>query len=275
MITNQNNHDADSFARMKKILKQIMQSPADLRESILTEHAKHEPELIAEVRQLISIDPGTDFLKPAVELRQSTSYSIAAQIGRKFGNYRVVKWIASGGMGDVYEALEADTTIIHRVALKIVRNHLRGAIVVEKLKAERELLNRLHHPNIVKLIDFGIADDEIPYLVMEYVEGMSLTDFCDANRLTITERIILFVNVCNAVHYAHQNLIVHCDLKPSNVLVSSKGEIKLLDFGIAEHVDAESENPSGSPLSSVEAMTHQYSSPEQRACGPITTASDI
>jgi serine/threonine-protein kinase len=189
----------------------------------------------------------------------------------QLGAYRTLKAIGRGGMGNVYLAERVDGQFRHRVAIKIVPGGLQDEEAVERFRHERQILARLEHPGIARLLDGGVSADGRPYLVMEYVEGEPLTRYCDSRRLGIDARLRLFRAVCLAVEHAHQNLIVHCDLKPSNVLASADGSVRLLDFGIAALVSP----GAGGTGSSPGALTLGYASPEQMRGQPVSTASDV
>jgi serine/threonine protein kinase len=162
------------------------------------------------------------------------------------------------------------------VALKIIKRGMDSEEIQRRFKAERQILATLAHPNIARLLDGGVTEDGLPYFVMEYIDGQPIDEYCDSHKLTTKERLELFRKVCSAVQYAHQNLVVHRDLKPGNILVGSDGEPKLLDFGIAKLL-----NPNLSPLSlpmtatMMQILTPEYASPEQVRGEPITTASDV
>lgn len=192
------------------------------------------------------------------------------------GSYRILRELGHGGMGVVYLATRDDVALNRLVALKLVHRGMASPGVLERFERERQVLGALNHPNIARLLDGGTSDRGEPYFVMEYVEGRPIDEYCDARRLTIGERLALFRQVCAAVHHAHQNLVVHRDIKPRNILVTAEGVPKLLDFGIAKLL-----NPSMAP--SLEAptqtglrlMTPEYASPEQVKGLPITTATDV
>ncbi len=193
-------------------------------------------------------------------------------LGRRVGPYRVERLIAHGGMGAVYLATRQDD-FEKRVALKLVHPELRTTEVVRRFAAERQILARLEHPSIARILDGGTTDDALPYFVMEYVEGVPVDRYCDDRGLSLRQRLELFMQICAAIHFAHQNLVVHRDLKPSNILITAEGVPKLLDFGIAKILDAgpgrvETEDGEG-------PMTPDYASPEQILGEAITTASDV
>jgi serine/threonine protein kinase/tetratricopeptide (TPR) repeat protein len=196
--------------------------------------------------------------------------------GQVLGRYRLIRKLGSGGMGDVYLAERADDEYHQQVALKIVRSGLFSAHVQGRLRQERQILANLQHPNIARLLDGGRASDGTPFLVMEYIEGEPIDSYCDRRQLTIEARIRLVQQVCAAVHYAHQNLVVHRDLKPNNILVTESGDLKLLDFGIAKLLEPkQSAQTVAMTHMDYRVMTPAHASPEQIRGETITTASDI
>lgn len=190
------------------------------------------------------------------------------------GAYRIISKIASGGMGDVFLAERADGEFEQKVALKLIRPGSSSSDIIERFKSERQILAKLQHPNIAQLLDGGITDEGLPFFTMEYVDGVSIDEYCDKNKLSIKQRLKLFSNVCSAVQFAHQNLIIHRDLKPSNILITESGQVKLLDFGIAK-VFAENSEDAGLTKTGLFVMTPEYASPEQIRSGTITTATDV
>ena len=196
--------------------------------------------------------------------------------GRRLGPYQLLELIGSGGMGEVYLAERIDHEFEQQVAIKVVRNSPLPMDVHARLRTERQILANLQHPYIARLLDGGSADDGTPYLVMEYIEGMPINLYCDRQRLNLEQRLELFCKVCAAVQCAHQNLIVHRDLKASNILVTNNGEPRLLDFGIAKLLDVKA-GFINSELTQQDyrVMTPAHASPEQVRGEVITTASDI
>jgi len=197
--------------------------------------------------------------------------------GHRIGQYRVLRTLGVGGMGEVFLAERADAEFEHQVAIKVVHSGAGARGVHSRLKIERQILAQLDHPNIAHLLDGGSLPDGTAYIVMEYVDGIPIDAFCDSNRLDVPARLKLFQTVCAAVHYAHQNLIVHRDLKPSNILVTAAGIPKLLDFGIAKILD---ERQRGSHTlavthADIRVMTPDHASPEQIRGQSITTSSDV
>lgn len=195
--------------------------------------------------------------------------------GRMLGAYRIEGRIAAGGMGVVFRARRSDAQFERQVAVKLVNSPFASEEARRRFRAERQILADLDHPNIAQLLDGGTTEEGIPYLVMDLIEGVPIDEFCDRGRLTVEDRLRLFLQVCSAVQYAHQHLIVHRDLKPSNILVTAEGKPKLLDFGIAKLLGAE--GAAAAALTAVESrlLTPQHASPEQVRGATITTASDI
>jgi tetratricopeptide (TPR) repeat protein len=194
--------------------------------------------------------------------------------GTIIGRYRVQRLLGRGGMGAVYLAERADQQYHQTVALKLVGRNLLHAGVASRFRSERQILARLNHPNIARLLDGGHIEDGTPYLVMEYVEGQRIDHYCSERRLPVSARLRLMQQVCAAVQYAHQNLIVHRDLKAANIMVAGDGVPKLLDFGIAKLLDAEAPAPDLTRLRD-RVLTPEYASPEQLRGQPVGTASDV
>jgi serine/threonine protein kinase len=193
--------------------------------------------------------------------------------GTLIGPYRVVREVGRGGMGAVYLAKREG--FHQQVALKIIKRGMDTDAIVRRFVLERDVLASLNHPNIARLLDGGTTDG-LPFIVMEYVEGETITEFCDQKRLTINERLVLFRKVCAAVVYAHQNLVVHRDIKPSNILVAPGGEPKLLDFGIAKLLSPDAfGNTIEATATGANLLTPEYASPEQIRGERVTTASDV
>ena len=196
--------------------------------------------------------------------------------GRRIGAYRVVRELGRGGMGVVYLAERSDGQYEQRVAVKLLRASPDAEDLRRRFVAERQILASLKHRGIAQLLDGGVTDGQLPFLVMEYVDGVPITTYCDRRKLGIDARLRLFRDVCSAVHYAHQNLIIHRDIKPGNLLVSPDGVVKLLDFGIAKLLNP-APGLADQPRTRTElrVMTPEYASPEQVRGDRVTTASDV
>lgn len=274
------------FDRADSLFEQALEYPLHEREAFLDEACANDLALRAAVLDLLQ---SVDNIHPALQASAQTIFATLASdlaqepilqqslTGQTLGAYRLTQEIGHGGMGTVFLAERADGAFQQHVAIKVVRAGLLGSDVIQRFRQERQILARLKHPNIARLYDGGVTETGLPYLVMEYVEGIPLTKYCDEKRLTTQERLKLFQRVCVAVQYAHQNLIVHRDLKPSNILVTEAGEVKLLDFGIAKLIE-EDENfdmPVAITRTGVRLLTPEYASPEQIKGEAVTTASDV
>lgn len=205
--------------------------------------------------------------------RAANAQAHAASGGRRFGPWQTVSLIARGGMGEVWLGRRADGQHQQQAAIKILSPYLAEANSIHRFRRERELLARLEHPNIARLLDGGVSSQGEPYLVMEFVDGVALDQYCDSHRLSIRARLELLIKVCAAVNSAHQYLIVHRDLKPGNILVTADGEPKLLDFGIAKIIDADSGHERTATVNLF--LTPTYASPETLRGEPATVASDV
>jgi serine/threonine protein kinase len=196
-------------------------------------------------------------------------------VGRRVGPYKVVTQIGMGGMGEVYSAFRADD-YQKAVALKFVRAGQYSGEVFNRFKNERQILAGLDHPNLAKLLDGGTSEEGMPYFVMELIDGQPITEYCNQHQLAIRERLKLFLQVCAGVHYAHQHLIIHRDIKPGNILVTADGIPKLLDFGIAKIVESgQSADAPDATLTSSRILTPRYASPEQIKGEAMTIATDV
>ncbi|HEX8650483.1 MAG TPA: protein kinase [Pyrinomonadaceae bacterium] len=197
-------------------------------------------------------------------------------LGQRLGAYRIEREIGRGGMGTVYEAVRADNAFRKRVAAKVVKRGMDTDFILRRFRNERQILANLDHPNIARLLDGGTTNDGLPFFIMEYIEGRPLYHYCDAQHLSIRERLNLFRFIADAVHYAHQAGIVHRDIKPSNILIAKGGVPKLLDFGIAKLLNPELSADTIDPtLTAMRLMTPEYASPEQINGESASPASDI
>ena len=277
----------DRWRRLAPLLDEALDLPAEGRAAYLARVCGDDAALRTDLEALLAADSAAeDFLEGsagsyfgalATPVADPASNEPGLAAGTRVGPYRIVREIARGGMGAVYLAERGDAQFEQRVALKLVRPGMDSAEVHRRFLAERQILARLGHPNIARLLDGGLSDDGRPWFAMEYVEGHSFVAWCDARRLGLPERLALFERVGDAVRYAHQNLVVHRDLKPSNILVTESGEVKLLDFGIAK-VLGEGGDPSGetpATRTQLRVLTPEYAAPEQVRGEPVTTATDV
>lgn len=268
------------WQQVKEIFRIAIELEPRLRKAFLDNACGADERMRQEVESLVNAHEHTNGLmeKPAlVEQPFSvTSISDNPMIGKMVGHYRLMQEIGRGGMGTVYLAVRDNGQYRKQVAVKIVKSGLDSENVIQRFQNERQALAMLDHPNIAKLIDGGTTDDGRPYFVLEYIEGLPIDEFCDTHKLITVERLKLFRQVCAAIHYAHQNLLVHRDIKPGNILVTRDGVVKLLDFGIAKFLNPDL-SPASLKLTTPEnrPMTPNYASPEQVRGEPLSIASDI
>lgn len=272
------------WQRVQALLETAFDLPEEGRSAYLDEACADAPELRPVVEALLVAESAAGSLleSPLADvapglIAEATGSPPASRLtGRKVGQYHLVEEVGHGGMGSVYLAERSDGQFRQRVAVKLLRHALATDELRARFFTERQILATLNHPNIAHLHDGGVSEDGTPYLVLEYVEGRPLDEYCDARQLSIEARLDLFMAVADAVQYAHRNLIVHRDLKPSNILVSEEGRPKLLDFGIAKLLDG-GDLPESAPLTrtGIYLMTPEYASPEQLRGGPVTTATDV
>ncbi len=259
----------DRWQRIEDLFFDALEKPPPLRAAYLDEQCAGDADLRNQVQRLLASSGDSQLLDDAI--RQGLPDP--ARSYRNIGPYRVLREIGSGGMGTVLLAERDDRQFQQRVAIKILSGAWASPSLLARFRAERQILANLNHPGIARLLDGGIAEDGMPYLVMEYIEGVAFTQA--AAPLPLPERLRLFREVCAAVSYAHQNLIVHRDLKPSNILVTPTGTPKLLDFGIAKVLEAV---PAGAALltrPTERLLTPAYASPEQLRGEPVNTATDV
>jgi len=256
----------ERWRKVKSVLAEALEQPEPARAAWLTSACGTDAELKAEVESLLGAsNQAGDFL-------ESAAFEPAA--GTKIGHYRIVREIDRGGMGAVYLAVR-DDEFEQEVAVKVVKRGMDTDAVLRRFRYERQILAFLNHGNIAKLLDGGATEDGRPYLVMEYIVGRAIGEYCRERGLTIEERVRLFRQVCDAVEYAHRNLIIHRDLKPANILITPEGTPKLLDFGIAKIFVPDRPELTMSITASGRMLTPDYASPEQVRGEPMTTATDV
>jgi serine/threonine protein kinase len=269
----------DSWRQVRQILEQALELTPARRPSYLEKVCAGNTALRREVETLIAADEqaGDGFLAGSAVEASTTLAEPEEPVslaGARIGPYQIVKEIGHGGMGTVYRAVRADDEYRKQVAIKVVRGGLGDEFRVHRFRAERQILANLDHANVARLLDGGTTEDGRPYVVMEYIEGQSIDEYCDQRKLAVAERLNLFRTVCSAVAYAHQRLVIHRDLKPANILVTKDGQPKLLDFGIAKILDPH-DSVAEQTVTVMRLMTPEYASPEQVRGEPITTASDV
>ncbi|HQR34615.1 MAG TPA: serine/threonine-protein kinase, partial [Blastocatellia bacterium] len=262
-----------------QLLEAALDIPADSRAAFLDQSCNGDAALRRELEQLLAAEEITDdFLEAApvevvaAALDANLSHSLT---GSHVGPYQILRELGRGGMGIVCLAERTDQQYRQQVAIKLLWPGVNNAEIIRRFRRERQILANLHHPNIAQLYDGGTTEDGRPYFVMEFVTGKPITEYCDTHRLTTSERLTLFQQVCSAVQYAHQNLVIHRDLKPGNILVTEDGTVKLLDFGIAKLLDPTRHGVTAQPTTSALMMTPEYASPEQLRGEQVSTASDV
>jgi eukaryotic-like serine/threonine-protein kinase len=266
----------ERWGRVKEIFAAALEQEPAHRASYVEQACAGDDELRTEVISLLEAhDTAGAFIEEEAAQRIGLAIPAAKQdwIGRRLGPYRIVAEAGRGGMSQVFKAVRDDQQYEKQVAIKLLKPGLDTESLLRRFKAERQILAQLSHPHIAHLLDGGATEDGAPYLVMEYIEGNPIEVYCDVRQLGVDERLDLFRDLCSAVHYVHQHLMVHGDLKGGNVFVTEQGVVKLLDFGIARLLNP---TPSaGREATSFLALTPEYASPEQVRGEPITTASDI
>jgi eukaryotic-like serine/threonine-protein kinase len=262
--------DVERWQRLSPLLDVLLELELPARAQRLSILRAEDPDLADELEKLLALEDGSDeFMEQPLMDRPEQ-----LQAGTMMGPYRLESVLGEGGMGMVWLATRADGMYHHLVALKLLRPGLADPNLRLRFTREREILARLAHPNIARLMNAGIGSEGQPYLALEYVQGVPITDYSQAHNLSLDARLNLFLQVCEAVSHAHANLIVHRDLKPSNILVTPNGQVRLLDFGIAKLLD----DPEPAPVharAEARAFTLHYAAPEQVRGEPVTAMTDV
>ena len=262
---------SEPYKRARKLFRALCDLAPEERKKVLDKECAGDPELRADVESLLAHHDAPTVTDMSGTVRDETTGQ-----PRRIGPYRVLHELGRGGMGVVYLGVRDDDQFKQHVAIKVLKRGMDTDEILRRFELERQVLAALNHPGIARLYDGGVTEHGLPYFAIEYVDGQPLDDYCDTRRLRIDERLELFRLVCAAVHYAHQNLVVHRDLKPGNILVTSEGVPKLLDFGIAKLINPQLSMAAADPTRpDLRIMTPEYASPEQVRGNPITTASDV
>lgn len=266
----------DRWRQVKELLWAALEQESASRAEWLERACAGDESLHREVESLINACEGpSNFLDvPAMERTRVTLPVISHWPGRIVGRYRILEEIGRGGMSAVFRATRIEEQFEHEVAIKLLHRSHDSDILMRRFRAERQILARLSHPNIAHLLDGDSTEEGVPYLVMEYVRGEPIDAWCERRKLGLVARLRLFRTLCDAVHHVHRHLMVHGDIKCSNVLVNEDGIVKLLDFGIARLLDPEHGASSHHHTTTV-ALTPESASPEQIRNEPLTTASDV
>ena len=271
----------DRWKQLDALLDQALDLHPDQRRSLAENVYRKDPELGAELSRLLKL-PDLSFLENSIVGLAAPMIPDAPEgkdhSKRELGSYRLQEKIGSGGMSVVYRAERTNSLGAPVAAVKLLRSEVESSVITRRFRAERHILASLRHPNIARLYDSGVVDENVPYLIMEFVNGRPITAYCDAHSLSIRDRLSLFRQVCDAVEHAHKNHVVHRDLKPSNILVTEEnGEriVKLLDFGIAKLLETHRSFTDSITQAGRTPMTLEIASPEQIRGQPITAATDI
>ena len=265
--------DEDRWRRLSALFHEASELPPDAVNEFLAAACGDDADLRLEVMGLLNVAADASGDIEDIVDKASMNWRSMLPSDRRIGPYRILDLLGRGGMGQVFLAERADDEFERRVAIKTISWMAATPELIERFRKERQILADLDHPHIARLLDGGRSDDGVPYLVMEYVEGKSIIDDCNARCLTIPERLQLFLKICEAVQFAHRNLVIHRDIKPSNILITAEGAPKLLDFGIAKLL----ESGTGAEITRAElrVMTPEYASPEQLRGEAATTATDV
>lgn len=271
--------DPERWKEIDEILDAVLEIAPSDRSAFLDDKCGDDENLRFEVKKLLAAMEKSDpFLEaPPVHsvLELFDEESSENLIGRRIGRYRLIRLIGQGGMGSVFLASRIDKEFRKEVAVKIVSSPWHSGEIKDNFRRERQILARLEHENIARLLDGGTTDEGIPFLVMEYVEGLPVTKYCEQKNFSVREKLLLFLEICRGVRYAHRNLIVHRDLKPPNILITEEGVPKLLDFGVAKLLDPALADGIENLTVGSNILTPAYASPEQLMNKNITTASDV
>jgi hypothetical protein len=261
----------EEWRKIDEVLQSALDLPETERRAFLDRAYLERPGIRADVESLLAAhaDAG-GFIESIVSAEARPEVlSSANLIGRRIGPYKLVAELGHGGMGTVYRAERDDQQFSQSVAIKLIASGAPSAAMLDRFREERRILAGLEHPHIARLLDGGVTADGLQYIIMEHIAGLPLYEYCERNALTVKQRLKLFQAICSAVHFAHQNLVVHRDIKPNNILVTPEGVPKLLDFGIAKMLNADA------TLTMAVAMTPDYASPEHLRGDNVTTATDV
>src|SRR6266568_4164769 len=271
--------EPERWQQINDLFQSATERAPEERAAFLDQACHGDEGMCREVESLLaSYERAENFIEsPAFEVAPEllTNDRAGALVGELIGHYRVESLIGVGGMGVVYLARRADEQYEKLVAIKLIKRGMDTDSVLRHFRNERQILVSFDHPNIARLFDGGMTESGLPYFVMEYVEGLTVDEYCDRHALSIIERLKLFREVCAAVSYAHRHLVIHRDIKMSNILVTSEGTPKLLDFGIAKILQSETSEGLTITVPEQRTLTPEYASPEQVQGLRITTASDV
>jgi non-specific serine/threonine protein kinase/serine/threonine-protein kinase len=264
---------APAWARVKTVLEKALSVSLPERESAIADACAGDEALRLEVEDYLRYEDAAPSLLPATQWRTSLPINGPQEPPERVGPWKILREIGHGGMGVVYLAERDDGEYRQTAALKLIRDSHHSEAFVDLFRRERQTLAQLNHPNIARMLDGGTTPAGLPYFAMEYVEGTTLSEYCQRRDLGLEEKLHLFLQICRAVSHAHRNLFIHRDLKPGNIIVTAEGEPKLLDFGLAKLLEAGTDHKI--TVSAMPLFTPAYASPEQMRGEPLTTASDV
>src|SRR5258708_819841 len=265
----------DRWQQVQSILSGAIELPEERQWDYIKESCGDDASLYLQVQELLEAHRKANTFIEHPAIHGFPTDWPDGLIGAQFGAYKLVERIGEGGMGAVYRAERSDGQFTQQAAVKLVRPGLGSQELLRRLRGERQILASLNHKNIARLLDGGVSADGQPFVVMEYIRGTRITEYCEKLALTNEQRLRLFQEICSAVSYAHQHLIVHRDIKPGNILVAEDGAPKLLDFGIAKILGPPSASGDDRTLTQLNPLTPDYASPEQLRGEAITTATDV
>ncbi len=267
--------NSEKWQKIKAIFNEAVELDSAECEAFFKNQNGAETEILTEVRKLLSAEKENNFVELVANLSNLWQDEKAEDfLGKEIGDYKILREIGRGGMGIVFEAVREKADFSQTAALKLLKRGMDSDAMLRRFRHERQILASLEHPNIARLLDGGMSADGLPFFAMEFVKGKPLDEYCDEKNLTTTERLRLFLQICAAVQFAHSRLVVHRDLKPTNILVTENGAVKLLDFGIAKILSPENELQNQT-VTALGMMTPQYASPEQIRGEIVSTSSDI
>jgi serine/threonine-protein kinase len=276
----------EHWDQIETILDTALTLSGSERKTYINEACEDDDALLQEVYELleaVEMSEQSHFLENVSEENEALMHELTGGpfqapgelVGNRIGAFQLTKLLGAGGMGAVYKAERADGQFTQQVAIKLLQRGIQSDETLQRFRMEQDILAALHHPNIAQLYDGGITQSGLPYLIMEYVDGVPVDQYCNNLKLTIDERIRLFEEVCSAVQFAHANLVIHRDLKAQNIYVTSNGKVKVLDFGIAKLLYPNlTEKTLLETRPGQKFWTPHYAAPEQVSGQPVTIATD-
>ena len=279
----------DDWKKLSHIFDMVLTLPPEGRTDYIKRVCGDDKEFEKKIRDMLAqLEESDQFFEERLEKNEKLFKELDSLLaeqtfdddyfkGKTIGRWKIQELIGHGGMGRVYKVQRVDESGIKQTgALKIIHKSLLTPSHIERFRLEQHILSGLQHPNISGFVDSGITADRIPYMVMEFVEGETILEYCNNRKFTLEQRLQLFITVCKAIQYAHNSLIVHRDLKPENILVTEEGRVKILDFGIAKLLDPNLyENSAIETQPGMRMLSLEYASPEQITGNKVTTSSDL